>query len=177
VTGGHPLPSSGRCPVCGVDEGRLSVDDALDTIRTLGRRYREVVTGVPPEAVFREPAPSEWSMADYVAHVREVLQVLAADLDTVLDHHRAQVPDPDTVTSDRPHAGDLLADLDALDGAARSIAERGSRTSALAWDRPFELDGAERPARWIVQHAAHEGAHHLRDLERVRQVVAPSDDT
>jgi hypothetical protein len=176
VTPGHPLPSAGRCPVCGVDEGRLGLDDALDTIRTLGRRYREAVAGVPPEAVLREPAPSEWSMGDYVAHVREVLELLAADLDIALDQHRPQLRDPDAATSSRPRSTDLTDDLNGLDAAARSIAARGARTSQLAWDRPFEVDGVERPARWIVQHAAHEGAHHLRDLERVRQIVAPRDE-
>ena len=115
MTPGHPLPSGGRCPVCGVDEGRLGLDDALDTIRTLGRRYREAVAGVPPEAVLREPAPSEWSMVDYVAHVREVLELLAADLDIALDQHRPQLRDPDAATSSRPRSTDLTGDLDGLD--------------------------------------------------------------
>jgi hypothetical protein len=152
------------------------VDDALDTIRTLGRRYREAVAGVPPDAVYRQPAPSEWSMADYLAHVRHVLQTLAADLDAVLDHHQARVADPDAHSPGNAPPGDLVDDLDALDAAARAIVQRGERTSQLAWDRPFELDGVERPARWVVQHAAHEGAHHLRDLERIRRIVAPADD-
>ncbi len=176
MTGGHPLPSSGPCPVCGVDEARLAVDDALDTIRTLGRRYREAVAGVPADALYRQPAASEWSMAQYVAHVREVLELLAGYLHTVLDQHRPRLSDPDSVVSKHPRAVDIATELEGLDDAARSIAERGARTSQLAWDRPFELDSRERPARWVVQHAAHEGAHHLRDLERIRQVVAPRDD-
>ena len=35
---------------------------------------------------------------------------------------------------------------------------------------------AQASVRWIVEHAAPEGAHHLRDLARVRRAVAPSDD-
>ncbi len=176
MTPGHPLPWSGPCPVCGVDEPRLTVDDALDTVRTLGRRYREAIAGVPLDVLLQAPDPSEWSMAQYIAHVREVLQVLAADLDVALDEYRPNLPHPDTVTASEPRVDDVGRDLGALDTAARAITDRGARTSQLAWERPFELDGVERPVRWIVEHAAHEGAHHLRDLARVRRAVAPSDD-
>lgn len=172
----HPLSSDGPCPVCGVDEPRLSVDDALDTVRTLGRRYREAFTGVPPAAIRSRPDVSSWSMLDVAVHVRDVLARSAAALDTVLDTHRPHLDR--LVPTERPDAGgaDAGAVLDGLDRAAGAITARAGRTSMLAWDRPFEAEGAERPARWLLQQAAHEGAHHLRDLQRIRRAVAPTDD-
>ena len=176
MTVDHPLPAR-RCPVCGVDEERLSVDDALDTIRTLGRRYREAVAGVPSFALAERPDGGP-SMLDVVAHVRETLELLAAAFDVALDTHHARLPDVAAGTSD---AGELDPreigrELDALDDAAAGLAARGKRTSTLAWERTFDVDGVTRPVMWIVQHAAHEGAHHLRDLARIRRVVAPSED-
>ena len=176
MTPGHPLPAR-RCALCGVDEERLSVDDALDTIRTLGRRYREAVAGVPPAALAEHPDGGP-SMLDVVVHVRETLELLGAALDVALDTHHARMPDVAAGTSDASAVDprDVGRELDALDDAASGLASRGRRTSTLAWERTFDVDGATRPVMWIVQHAAHEGAHHLRDLARIRREVAPSDD-
>jgi hypothetical protein len=162
--------------VCGVEEPRLSVDDALDTIRTLGRRYREAFTGVPPAARFERPEPSAWSMADHTVHVRDVLQLHAAALHVVFDTHHPHFDELEPSARPERAGVDLAEELDALDEAARSLATRGGRASTLAWDRPFDVGGVEHHARWLVQHAAHEGAHHLRELQRVRRIVAPSDD-
>ena len=176
MTLGHPLPAR-RCELCGVDEERLSVDDALDTIRTLGRRYREAVAGVPPAALAAHPG-GDPSILDVVVHVRETLELLGAALDVALDTHHARLPDVAAGTSDASTVDprDIGRELDALDDATSELAARGKRTSTLAWERTFDVDGVTRPVLWIVQHAAHEGAHHLRDLARIRREVAPHDD-
>jgi DinB superfamily len=172
----HPLPTTGPCPVCGVDETRLSIDDALDTVRTLGRRSREAFAGLAPGAERVRPEPDGWSMLDVAVHVRDVLTRLSLALDDALDGHHPHFdglvptlrPDVDGV--------ETAPVLEVLDAAARRLAARAERTSMLAWDRVIDLDGDEQPARTLLQRAAHEGAHHLRDLQRIRRVVAPSED-
>jgi hypothetical protein len=172
----HPLPAAGPCPVCGVDEERLSIDDAVDTIRTLGRRYREAFAGLPPGVSDLRPDPAGWSMADVAMHVRDVLTRLGTELDDVLDTHRARLDAVAPTTRPDAPTKDLGAVLEGIEIGARHLATRAERTSMLAWDRVFEADGTERPARSLLELAAHEGAHHLRDLQRIRRTVAPTDD-
>lgn len=172
----HPLPSAGPCPVCGVDEPRLSVDDALDTVRTLARRYREAFAGLPPGAARVRPDPDGWSMLDVATHVRDVLTHLALMLDDVLDTHRPRYDDFGPTARPVMDTADVGEVLEGLDAASRRLAARAGRTSMQAWDRVFEVGGDERPALAVLQRAAHEGAHHLRDLQRIRHRVAPTDD-
>jgi hypothetical protein len=172
----HPLASTGTCPVCGVDEARLSVDDALDTVRTLGRRYREAFAGLPPELSRVRPDPSHWSMLDVVVHVRTLLERFGAALDLVLERQREQFAGLDDPARPEPSDASLEEELEGLDAAATSLAAHAQRTSMLAWDRSFVTDGVEHPARWLLERAAHEGAHHLRDLRRIRRAVAPGAD-
>lgn len=172
----HPLPSTGPCPVCGVDEARLSLDDALDTVRTLGRRYREAFAGLPPGVERVRPEPDGWSMLDVAVHVRDVLTRLSLALDDALDGHHPQFDDLVPATRPDPAGLEVGEVLDLLDAAARRISARAERTSMLAWDRVVELDGVEQPARALLQRAAHEGAHHLRDLQRIRRLAAPAED-
>lgn len=172
----HPLPSIGACPVCGVDEARLSVDDALDTVRTLGRRYREAFAGLPPGVERMRPEPDGWSMLDVAVHVRDVLTRLSLALDDALDGHHPHFDDLVPATRPDPAGVERGEVLDLLDAAARRLAARAERTSLLAWERVVEIDGVEQPARAVLQLAAHEGAHHLRDLQRIRRLVAPADE-
>jgi hypothetical protein len=111
-------------------------------------------------------------MLEYATHIREVLDMLGLGLRDTLEHSRPVFPDFEVDDFGPTHAVQGRDDvLDGITRAANALAERAEATPWAAWDRPFVLDGQERPARWLVQHAAHEGAHHLRDIDRVRDAV------
>lgn len=145
--------------------------DAVTTLRSLPRRYQEALDA-PADALDRRPDGDTWSMLEYATHVREVLDLLGHGLDEVLTHARPVFPDfdPDDAAASRP-AQQRGPVLEGIERAAIALADRAEATPLAAWDRPFVLGGVKRPARWLLQHAAHEGSHHLRDIDRVRDAV------
>lgn len=163
------------CPECGIDEADISVPDAIAAIRSFPRRYREALAVVPPAKLRTRPDPDTWSVLEYAVHAREVLELLAMTLPIVLEHPDSQFPPIDVTeaTNTRP---DWVLDPDlALAGiktATDALAARADDTPWAAWDRTFRIGDDEHPASWIVSHAAHEGAHHLRDIDRVSRVVS-----
>jgi hypothetical protein len=162
---------SSRCAGCGLDEESISVGDAVATLRSLPRRYQEALDA-PAEVLERRPDPGTWSMLEYATHAREVLDLLGLALGETLTHSKPVFPDldPDEAAASRP-AQRLDPVLEGIGRAAKALADRAEATPLAAWDRPFVLGGVERPARWLLQHAAHEGSHHLRDIDRVREAV------
>jgi hypothetical protein len=163
---------SATCPDCGTDEEAISIRDAIATLRTLPRRYREALDA-PEDVLDRRPSPDTWSMLEYATHSREVLDLIDHGLGEVLEHARPVFPDIDVdeVSGARP-AQRREPVLEGIARAANALADRAETTPWAAWDRPFVLGDTEHPARWLVQHAAHEGAHHVRDIERVRAAVS-----
>ena len=168
-----------RCPVCGIDEDDISVPDAIAAIRTFPRRYREAVASVPAPALRIRPDPDTWSVLEYAVHAREVLELLAMTLPIVLEHPESHFPPIDVTeaTSTRP---DWVLDPDlvraGIQQAADALVARAEAVPVAAWDRTFTIGDEAHPASWILSHAAHEGAHHLRDIERVARRVAPQTD-
>jgi hypothetical protein len=121
------------------------------------------------------PDPSTWSMLEYAVHYREVLELLSTGLPEVLAHPGIQFPavDVDDASGTRPDwTLDRELALDGITRAAEQLVARSEATPVAAWDREFTVGDDQHQARWIPQHAAHEGAHHLRDIEHVRTLVS-----
>jgi len=162
------------CPVCGIDEAGLSLVDATDAIRTFPRRYREALGDVADELLRTQPDPETWSMLGYAVHAREVLELLAGSLPVVLNSATPAFPpiDVDEVASTRPPwVLDTDLTLAGIAASSEDLVEQITAVPLAAWDRPFTIGDDAHTAIWIPRHAAHEGAHHLRDIARVRAEV------
>jgi hypothetical protein len=163
------------CPGCNIDEESISVPDAILAVRTFPRRYREALAAVPAPALSVRHDPDTWSVLEYAVHFREVLELMALALPVVLEHPDTQFPEIDVTeaTSTRP---DWVLNVDlvntGIQQASDALAGRAEATPVAAWDRTFRIGDVTHPASWIVQHAAHEGGHHLRDMERVAGKVS-----
>ena len=160
-----------QCPECGIDVEAIAVPDAVNALRTFPRRYREALEPVPANLLLERPAPDTWSMLEYAVHVREVLDLYALALPLVLEQAHPVFPDvdPDAVAASRPAwTLDRALILDGIKQACDTLVARADETPNAAWDRPFTIGDNEYPARFLMQKAAHEGSHHLRDIERVR---------
>jgi hypothetical protein len=162
------------CPECGIDESALDVADAVNAVRTFPRRYREALD-VDDALLTVRPDPSTWSMLEYAVHYREVLELLATGLSEVLARPDVHFPpvDADETAGARPSwTLDRELALDGIAHGAEQLVARSESTPVAAWDREFTIGDHHYQARWIPQHAAHEGAHHLRDIEQVRRAVS-----
>ena len=153
--------------------------DALDALRTFPGRFRRSVDGLSDVELRTRPTPDVWSVLEYLVHIREVLDLIGMGLPLVLEQPGIAFPviDVDESAATRP---DWVMDRDlALTGIDHAVAVLLSTADGVtdeAWTRPFTIGTETHDAGWNIRHAAHEGVHHLRDIERVRALVAPADD-
>jgi hypothetical protein len=161
-----------RCPVCGIDESAISVRDAIASVRTFPRRFREALDGVPPDELRAQPDGSA-SMLELAAHAAATFSRLAAVLPDALDHLQSPL-DPEAVDVAGPPST-REAVLSTIDAACGALVARADQAPVQAWERKFAAGGREREAGWLMQHAAHEGAHQLREIARVRRAVTGGD--
>lgn len=168
-----------RCAECGFDATRLTVADAIAALRTMRRRWAETFEDVRDDVLRRRPDPGTWSPLEYAAHTRDVLALIGAGLNEVLDDRRPVFPatEPDPVGPDGAAAdhgynaldpADVLRDLGA--NGVR-IADRAERALPEHWKRTATIGGLEVTADWALKHAVHDASHHLRDVERILRTV------
>jgi hypothetical protein len=175
-----PLPpladESHVCTDCGLSYPDLALPEAVAEIRGIPDAARAAVAAVPDGARRLRPSTDVWSVTEYACHLRDVYVAFTIRL------RRIRTEDEPVVD---PMYGDLRAvrfryadaDVDAaLDDLERAVAgfcDEVADTGHDEWSRTMRrLPGEVRTASWLVRHAAHEGRHHVRDIERVGRKVA-----
>jgi hypothetical protein len=132
--------------------------------------------------VRRRPAPSTWSALEYTAHVRDVLEWMA---DTIRRMNREREPTIDSFDQDQVALDDRYNDQD-VDRVLDGVAAAADRLVAVLrdvdagdWGRLGHFSWGDRDMLTMARNAVHEGAHHLRDVDRVLRAVVghpPSSD-
>jgi hypothetical protein len=154
------------CADCGTDYRATAVDDVRAIAAAVPDRARELLAGTPDDRWRR--AGSGWCAAEYLCHVRDVFATFTIRL------HRAR-------TEDDPPLEPMFNDLRARLFGYRDAALAPVVDQLAAHVRGFlaELDrladpgrvvhrypGEQRTALWLARQAAHEGRHHLLDIQR-----------
>lgn len=164
-----------RCGECGFDGTRLTVQDAITALRTLGPRWREVFEDVPDEILRRRPSPDVWSPLEYAAHTRDVIAMNGWGMNEILKGHRPEfpvmTPDEGTAEGAADHGYNTLAPdavVGELEANARRMAERASQVvGAEPWTRSARVGNDDMDAGRVLRHAVHDATHHLRDVEHI----------
>jgi DinB superfamily len=162
------------CSFCGMAYQATGLNDARAMLRALPEQITAAATAVPAELRDVRPDGDTWSVVEYVCHVRDVLAGNTIRLYRVRTEERPAF---------EPLFGDLRAvrfryaarDLDAVlaELAANAAGFLDEAAAVTDWERTgSRLPGEERSARWLVRHTAHEGVHHVRDIEVVGRTVA-----
>ena len=168
-----------KCPECGLDYDTISPIDAVVAVRSFPRRYRALLTTLDPEddeesVLRRRPAPGTWSAVEYTAHVADVLDERATAVRKVVvgDHPTVDIADPDVRAAEQRY-GDWEPEeaLFALEHAAARLAEVLEGVDPGDWTRTGTVGSDQRDALTLARDAVHDGAHHLRDVERVLRAV------
>jgi hypothetical protein len=177
---------SWKCPECGLEYDSISPQDAVQAIRSYPRRYRSVVGPFldDEEVLRRRPDASTWSALEYIAHVADILEAMTPQLVEIVQKDNPHITDPldpDTrATEHRYNDKDPREVLDWLQRAATAAADTMAAFSPDDWKRKAMYPYGERELIDVARNMVHEGAHHLRDVERVlRSVVGkplPTDD-
>jgi len=148
-------------------------------VRSFPRRYRALIATPGsldgPDAVFRRrPDPSTWSALEYTAHVADRLDHLGPAVRRITFEND---PSIDVFANDQRAAEhgynglertEVLGWLDLACGELASVLED---VRAGDWTRTGLLAGVPRDALTMARDGVHEGAHHLRDVQRVLDAV------
>ena len=148
-------------------------------VRSFPRRYRALLVTPGsldgPDAVFRRrPDPSTWSALEYTAHVADRLDHLgpAIQRTTFENEPAVDVFDNEKRAADQAYntleRSEVLGWLELACGELASVLE-GVRPDD--WTRTALLPSGPRDALTMARDGAHEGAHHLRDVQRVLEAA------
>src|SRR5688572_11113237 len=157
----------GRC-ACGFEPSHLGPLDAVETLRSLHRRWRSVLAfdldAAEPEAVLAQrPSPTGWSALEHAGHVRDVMHALSIRLGRVLTEDSPILPEThDTPPSGANEQGPGVV-LAGLAVTVEALAECIETTAATEWHRTGVRRGEQVRAIDLVREAIHEGVHHLRE--------------
>jgi hypothetical protein len=163
-----------RCGSCAYSYPDTTVEAATELVRSMRHRYADAIAATPDDILRVRPHDATWSVLEYLCHVRDVytvgtirlyrirvedrpaLEPMLNDLRTVRFRHNEHEP------------GSVLRELGfAVAGCMDEVAR------VTDWGRvATRLPTEERSARWLLRHLAHEGLHHLHDIEDVRTAVA-----
>jgi hypothetical protein len=157
------------CPACDIAYAGVSVEQARSLIEALPSRYRSALEGLSDARLRGRPTPDVWSPVEYLCHVRDVF------VSHLIRLYRARTEDDpplEPMFNDlrarrlRYRERDPHATLDELEAAVAGFLDEVSRFRPEFWSRPVHrLPGEQRTALWLLRNAAHEGVHHLGDLE------------
>lgn len=165
--------------MCGLDYESVSPQDAVVAVRSFPRRYRAllVTPGAQdgPDAVFRRrPDPSTWSALEYAAHVADRLDHMGPAIHRITyeEHPSIAAFDGDQRVVEKGYNElERTEVLGWLDLACDELASVLEAVKADDWTRTGLLPGGERDALSLARDGVHEGAHHLRDVQRVLDAV------
>jgi hypothetical protein len=167
------------CPECGLDFDSISPRDAAVAVRSFPRRYRGLLAGPAPadgpdDVIRRRPDPTTWSALEYTGHVADVLDHLGPAIRrmTVEDQPTITFFDNDERAREQGYNDQDRAEVFGwLDLTCEDLAAILDSVNADDWRRIGHFEWGDRDVLAIARNAVHEGAHHLRDVQRVLSQV------
>lgn len=164
------------CPECGLDYGTLHPPFAINTLKSIPRRYKEALEPASPsedtDAVLRtRPAEDVWSAMEYTVHVADSYGTFAQVIKRMYTEDNPDLSDVFTdenelVVRDKYNEQDIDAVLARLVANTDHLVEEAGKVDAHGWSRMGSFAWGERDLLTMLQNAVHEGIHHLMDIER-----------
>jgi DinB superfamily len=163
---------SSPCPECGLDPAQLSIQDAADLIGELGPQYRAAFAAAGDDGarLRAKPDPDVWSSLEYVVHLRDSVRYHGALMNRALKEDRPEfgAPDPDAIARNESYnAADPGEVLDSVSQQTARFADRARSLSEPDLDRVVIRAGNEVTVSFMIRNVAHEGHHHLQDVQRL----------
>ncbi len=180
---------SWTCPECGLVYDTISPRDAALAVRTYPRRYRYILTHFGPgedvdDVIRRRPHGGvSWSALEHAAHAADTLDLLAPAIRRVTTETNPRLSFPDAIEraeAERYNEQGLLDVLSRMETACADLSMTIEYMDPNDWSRTATVDGETREAIDLARDAVHQGAHHLREIERVlaevRRVPLPEEE-
>lgn len=167
------VESEESCDECGFASSLWTQQDAIETLSTAGHLGR-VSADVTPELANTRPHPTMWSIAEYLDHMSNVIEMIARGAQVAVRSpgSRVEMPPESSVSSD-------VVEFE-LDVVLKRLMDAGVEASAVF----RAIKGAEREAElhvgydlWtpstMLLHLCHDLTHHLMDIGRIRSRLEP----
>lgn len=154
-----------QCPECGFSAADVPEHEIGATVRDLAPRW--IAALYRTDAAVR-PAPQTWSVLEYGAHVRDVLELFDARLTLMLTEDDARFENWDqdaTAVAERYDLQDPVVVANQLADAAEVIADRFDAVTGDQWERVgVRSNGSTFTVRTFGQYFLHDVVHHLWDV-------------
>jgi len=167
------------CESCDYTYTEITPGDALALIGGFPQRYRRAAAALADGDLRRRPDPDTWSVLEYLCHVRDVYSVHTDRVTRALTEDN---PCVDAMNNQmRAARGDYNEQereqvLDDLERNAVRFAALVETVTPDQWPRLMtRRPGEQRTVLWLIRHAAHEGVHHLHDIDRIAARYAAED--
>ncbi|MEZ5247291.1 MAG: hypothetical protein R2707_19550 [Acidimicrobiales bacterium] len=140
-------------------------------------RWGRTVAAADPVMLRRRPAAETWSALEYACHVRDLLPVMAARVQRMLEDDCAELGWWDheaAAVEDRYNEQVPVLVIEAMTANARAFAASLASVEGDSWDRSAERRPGEHfTVRGIARFVLHEVIHHRDDATRSLKGVFP----
>jgi hypothetical protein len=170
------------CSECGFNASAVSQNNAEEIVRSLGKRYEMALRTGPAEPpdvwLHTRPEPGTWSALEYTAHMRDVVALWGWGLHRTLSDEVPELPSGDPGLADREAANadynsqDPATVVQDLSANSERMAKKIATITSEQWLRRAHFGEIEITTLWIVRKVAHEGHHHLLDIEKALRVAS-----
>ena len=141
-------------------------------IEGLPARYCDAVMGLTLDDLLRRPVENQWSIAEYVDHVREVIFGMRFLVGTAITKAGTDLgKSPSSPFQPEPRRVEIDVALTGLEREATLLLTSLSELSPSEWRSTVTFDGIEVDPFWIARHAVHDSTHHLLDIGRLRAAL------
>ncbi len=158
-----------RCDACGFDGDAYSDPALLESVRSLGARWRTQLAEAGSHLRTR-PAPATWSALEYAAHSRDITALHVFGVEQALTRDEPTYPAIGDDLLDAAAAAYCDADpvevIDALTVEADRLAQLAEDAGADRWTRGLTVGEQRSDVRRLLEHALHDSLHHLDDVGR-----------
>ena len=164
------LPEVETCNECQFDASRWSRQDAIRTIEHAADLVDFAVEGLAPNRWNLRSRPDMWSIAEYIAHIREVMQINLAGCQLAMADpgREISVPNAQPFPPEATHHDPVVLMDDLRDqGEVATRFFLGLKKDD--WDNELVLDDLRWSIAWDLTHICHDLFHHLADIATIRR--------
>lgn len=165
------------CEACGFDSDLYNRSDTISSQHVIPAVLEAAAEGLDETSLARRPdrgsptAPPgiDWSIAEYIDHVREVVFGNRLAIEVALKDPGTDLgPKPEPSSSDTPATIDFRVAMDGVSAEYDQMRRLLSDLSDEQWSASVIVDGTSLPVGWFARHVIHDGLHHLGDIGRIR---------
>jgi len=166
------VPPNKICDACVFDASRWTREDAIRTIEHAGDLVALAIDGLADDDWTRRTRPDVWSIAEYVDHMREVIEFVRLGCELGQATPDAATPDVDQPVIDiTPATDDRGRTIEALRDQAATATSFFNGLRGDAWDRGLLVGDARWTAAYSLTHICHDLMHHLADIAGIRRYL------